>query len=247
MRASTAIIAILKRELAGYFATPLAYVFISIFLIASGAATFFLGGIFERGQADLQPFFTFHPWLYLLLIPALSMRLWAEEHKSGSIELLLTLPVTVWQAVVGKFLAAWIFCLIALALTFPIWLTVGYLGAPDHGVILWSYIASGLMAGAMLAIGATISALTHNQVIAFVIAGAISFVFLCAGTSVVLDLFQGWAPAVIVDLVRTLSLLTHFQSIVQGVVDGRDIVFFLSLIVFALYLNTLVLDRQKSA
>src|SRR5579863_2344555 len=177
---------IFRRELKSYFATPLAYVFIVIFLVMAGILTFFLGNFFERGQADLQPFFAFHPWLYLVLIPALSMRLWAEERKSGTIELFLTLPISVGEAVLGKFLAAWAFSGIALALTFPFWITVNVLGSPDNGVILASYLGSFLMAGAFLAIGAAISAACKNQVIAFVLSGTLCFVFIAAGSSIVL-------------------------------------------------------------
>ena len=154
---------IIKRELAGYFATPVAYVFIVVFLFLTGIFTFYMGSFFERGQADLQPFFSFHPWLYLFLIPAVSMRLWAEERKSGTIELLMTLPISVTQAVIGKFLAAWAFAAVALLLTFPIWITVNYLGEPDNGTILAGYLGSLLMAGSYLAIGSCISAVTRNQ------------------------------------------------------------------------------------
>jgi ABC-2 type transport system permease protein len=187
------IVTIAKRELAGYFATPVAYVFIVIFLLLASAFTFYLGGLYERGQADLAPFFTFHPWLYLFLIPAISMRLWAEERKSGSVELLLTQPVTLWQAVLGKFLAAWAFTALALALTFPIWITVNYLGSPDNGVILAAYIGSLLMAGGFLAIGSCMSALTRNQVVAFILAVVVCFAFLLAGFPLVLDAFRAGA------------------------------------------------------
>ncbi len=189
------VLTIFRREFVSYFTTPLAYVFIVIFLVMAGMLTFFVGNFFERGQADLQPFFAFHPWLYLVLIPALSMRLWAEERKSGTIELFLTLPIRMTEAVVGKFLAAWCFAGIALALTFPFWITVNLLGHPDNGVIVASYIGSWLMAGALLAIGACVSAATKNQVIAFVVTAAIAFVFTVAGSPVVLGLLQGWAPA----------------------------------------------------
>src|SRR5471032_3053228 len=185
---------IFKREFAAYFATPLAYVFIVIFLLSMGAFTFYVGRFFDNGIADLSVFFDYHPWLYLFLVPALAMRLWAEEKRSGTIELLLTLPVPVWQTVLGKFLAAWAFAGLALALTFPIWITVNYLGAPDNGVILASYIGSFLMAGAYLSIGAAISAATSNQVIAFVITLVVCFLFTAAGASAVMDAFQGWAP-----------------------------------------------------
>lgn len=238
---------IFKRELASYFATPVAYVFIVIFLILSGALTFHLGNFYERGQADLVPFFNFHPWLYLFLVPAISMRLWAEERKSGSIELLLTLPITMLQAVIGKFLAAWLFTAIALFLTFPLWITVNYLGSPDNGVIFAAYIGSLLMAGGFLAIGACISATTKNQVIAFIISVVICFAFLLSGFSIVLDFFRGWAPQYVVDAISSLSFLTHFSSINKGVIDLRDIIYFASLIGFWLYANAVVIEMKKAS
>ncbi|MDB0064504.1 ABC transporter permease subunit [Gammaproteobacteria bacterium] len=238
---------ILRRELSAYFATPVAYVFIVIFLVLSGALTFHLGGFYERGQADLAPFFNFHPWLYLFLVPAISMRLWAEERKSGNIELLLTLPITMAEAVVGKFLAAWLFTGIALALTFPLWISVNYLGDPDNGVILAAYIGSMLMAGGFLAIGACISATTKNQVIAFIISVVICFAFLLSGFSIVLDFFRAWAPQMVVDAIASLSFLTHFSSISKGVIDLRDIIYFISLIAFWLYANTVVIELKKAS
>lgn len=237
---------IMRRELRGYFATPLAYIFIVIFLVLAGALTFFVGGLLSRGQADLQPFFTFHPWLYLFLVPALSMRLWAEERRTGTIELFLTLPITMAEAVIAKFLAAWTFTAIALALTFPIWVTVNLLGNPDNGVILASYIGSLLMAGAFLAVGSMISATTKNQVIAFVVTTAVLFVFALAGSDVVLEVFRGWAPALVVDVVAGFGFLTHFQSIARGVIDLRDAIFFGSVIVVALYANALLVDLKKA-
>ncbi len=237
---------IIRRELESYFATPLAYVFIVIFLALAGALAFFLGNFFERGQADLQPFFTFHPWLYLVLIPALAMRLWAEERRSGTIELFLTLPISMTEAVIGKFLASWIFAGIALALTFPFWLTVNYLGNPDNGVILASYIASFLMAGAFLAIGASLSALTKNQVIAFVVTATVCFLFTVSGSPVVLGFFKGWAPAAVLGAVADFSFLTHFNAILRGVIDLRDVVFFASVIVFFLYANAVIVDLKKA-
>ena len=236
--------AVLKRELRSYFATPLAYVFIVIFLAMSSAFTFFLGNFYERGQADLASFFTFHPWLFLFLVPALSMRLWAEERKSGSIELLMTLPVEVWQAVVGKFLAAWLFTGLAIALTFPIWITVNYLGAPDNGVILAAYIGSFFMAGGFLAVGACISATTKNQVIAFILSVVVCFLLLLAGFDLVLNWFS-WAPQALVDAVASLSFLTHFTNISKGVIDLRDVVYFGLLIATCLYANTIVLQLKK--
>jgi ABC-2 type transport system permease protein len=237
---------ILRRELASYFATPLAYVFIVIFLLLANLFTFYLGGFYDRGQADLDPFFNFHPWLYLFLIPAISMRLWAEERKSGSIELLMTLPVTLPQAVWGKFLAAWAFAGIALVLTFPLWLTVNYLGAPDNGAILAAYVGSLLMAGGYLAIGACMSALTRNQVIAFILAVVVCFLFTLSGFSLVLDFFRGWAPPTIVDAIASLSFLTHFQSIAKGVIDLRDLVYFALVIAFWLAATAIVLDMKKA-
>jgi len=237
---------IFNRELAGYFATPLAYVFIVIFLVLSGVLTFFVGEFFERGQADLQPFFTFHPWLYLVLIPALSMRLWAEERKSGTIELFLTLPIRLAEAVIGKFLAAWCFGGIALALTFPFWLTVNFLGQPDNGVILAGYIGSWLMAGAILAIGACVSAATKNQVIAFVVAAAIVFVLTAAGTSTVLGAFRDWAPQWVVGAIADSGLFRHFNAIIRGVIELPDLVYFLSIMVTFLAANAILVDLKKA-
>lgn len=241
-----ALAAILRRELKSYFLTPVAYVFIVIFLILSNALTFYLGGFYERGQADLTPFFNFHPWLYLFLAPALSMRLWAEERKSGSIELLMTLPIEPWQAVLGKFLAAWLFTGIALALTVPIWLTVNYLGDPDNGVIFAAYLGSLLMAGGFLAVGSCISAATKNQVIAFILSVTACLVLLLASFSLVLDVFSSWAPQVLVDTIASLSFLTHFENISKGVIDIRDLVYFGLLIGVMLYANTIVLELKKA-
>jgi len=241
-----AIRAIAQRELKAYFATPLAYVFLVIYLALIGVFTFYLGGFFERGQADLAPFFNFHPWLYLFLVPAISMRLWAEERKSGSIELLMTLPVTMGQAVLGKFLAAWCFVGVALALTFPIWITVNYLGDPDNGVILTAYIGSLLMAGAFLAIGACISAANRNQVVAFIITVVVCFAFLLSGFPLVLDFFSGWAPQGLIDAIAGLSFLTHFNALSRGVLDLRDVVYFLLVIAAWLYANAIVLDMKKA-
>jgi len=241
-----AIKTVFRRELASYFATPVAYVFIVIFLVLAGMFTFYLGNFYERGQADLMPFFNFHPWLYLFLVPAVGMRLWAEERKSGTIELLLTLPITMWQAVAGKFLAAWAFIGIALVLTFPIWITVNYLGAPDNGVILASYVGSFLMAGAFLAIGSCVSACTRNQVIAFIITVVVCFLFLLAGFPLVLDVFSAWAPQGLVDAISGLSFLTHFISISKGVIDLRDLIYFLLTIAFWLYASAVVIDLKKA-
>ena len=237
---------VFRRELASYFNTPLAYVFIVIFLFLTGIFTFYLGNFFGRGQADLKPFFTFHPWLYLFLVPAIAMRLWAEERKTGSIELLLTLPLSLADAVLGKFLAAWAFTAIALACTFPMWITVTYLGEPDHGIIVAGYLGSLLMAGGYLAIGAAVSALTKNQVIAFVVSVVICFLFTVSGAPIVLDAFTAWAPQRTVDIVASLSFLTHFEAITNGVLDLRDIFYFVSMIGFWLFANLIIVDARKA-
>ena len=238
---------ITKRELKGYFATPLAFIFIVIFLALTGAFAFYVGGFFQRGQANLSVFFAFHPWLYLLLVPAVAMRLWAEERKSGTIELLMTLPISTTEAVLGKFLAAWLFTGVALALTFPMWITVNVLGDPDNGVILASYIGSFLMAGAFLAIGSCISALTKNQVIAFIVGATVCFLFTMSGLDLVLDFFRAWAPDMLVDTIASLSFLTHFQSVTKGMIDLRDLVFFVSITAFWLFANVVVVELKKTA
>ena len=238
-------VTIAKRELKSYFATPVAYVFILIFLALTGAFTFYLGNFFVRGQAELDAFFQFHPWLYLLLIPAVSMRLWAEERKTGTIEFLITLPVTTFASVLGKYIAAWIFTGIALLLTFPIWISVNFLGSPDNGVILGSYVGSFLMAGAFLAIGSCISATTKNQVVAFIITATICFLFTMSGLELVLNFFRLWAPDFLVQAIASLSFLTHFQAITNGVIDLRDILFFTSLISVWLFANILVVNQKK--
>jgi ABC-2 type transport system permease protein len=240
-----ATLTVARRELAAYFSAPLAYVFIVIFLALSGGLTFYVGAWLERGRADLQAFFDWHPWLYLFLVPAVGMRLWAEERKTGTIEFLMTLPVTTLDAVLGKFLAAWLFVGIALALTFPMWLTVDYLGQPDHGVILASYIGSWLMAGGMLAISAAVSALTRNQVVAFVLAAAVCFLFLMSGLELVQALFRGWAPDSLIATIASLSLLSAFDAISQGVIDLRALVLFGSLIAVSLFINTALVELKK--
>ena len=237
---------IFRREFASYFATPVAYVFICVFLLMTGLFTFQVSRIYEIGQADLSGFFLWHPFLYLFLIPALAMRLWAEERRSGSIELLMTLPVTLAEAVVGKFLAAWAFTGVALALTFPTWITVNYLGDPDNGAILAGYIGSLMMAGGFLAIGACLSATTRNQVIAFIVTVVVCFLFVAMGTPIVLNFLGNWAPAFLVDAVASLSVLTHFQSIAKGVVDLRAVLYFGMLIAFWLAANAVVLDLRKA-
>ncbi len=238
---------IFRRELGAYFSTPVAYVFIVIFLAVSGVFSFYLGAFLERGQADLRAFFVFHPWLYLFLLPAIGMRLWAEERKTGTIELLLSFPITLADAVLGKFLAAWAFTAIALALTFPMWITVAYLGQPDHGVIVAGYVGSLLMAGGYLAIASCLSAVTKNQVIAFVVAVVVCFLFTVSGAPMVLDFFAAWAPRTLVDAISSFSFIGHFNSILNGVIDLRDVVFFASLITVWLFANAIVVDFKKAA
>jgi len=235
-----------RRELNAYFATPVAFIFIVIFLMMSAFFTFELGNFYYRGQADLEPFFNYHPWLYLFLMPALSMRIWAEERKTGTIELLLTLPITTAEAVAGKFLAAWLFAGISLLLTFPMWITVNYLGNPDNGVILAAYMGSWLMAGAFLAVGVCLSATTRNQVIAFIVSVSVCLLFVLAGFSVVLGSFQGWLSPFWLDVIAQLSFLTHFQSISRGVLDFRDIVFFVVFMVCWLLATAILIELKKA-
>lgn len=237
---------VMKRELGSYFSTHLAYVFILIFLVLSGVFTFYLGNFYERGQADLLPFFNFHPWLYLFLVPALSMRLWAEELKSGSIELLLTMPVTIIEAVLGKFLAAWVFAGVSLVMTFPLWLTVNYLGNPDNGVIFSSYLGSWLMAGSFLAIGSCMSALSKSQVIAFILCGVVCLLFVLAGYPLVLNSIKAWVPLLLVDSVANLSFLTHFNSISRGIISLRDVLYFCSVQIVWLAATVVVIKARQS-
>ena len=234
-----------RRELAAYFASPLAYVFVVIFLVFAGGLTFYVGGFIERGQADLTAFFQFHPWLYLFLVPAIGMRLWAEERKTGTIEFLMTLPVSAAEAVAGKFLAAWLFTGLALLGTLPLWVTVAVLGQPDHGVIATAYLGSWLMAGGFLAISACVSAATANQVIAFVGAVAISFLFMMSGLDLVQAAFRGWAPDAVLQAVRDLSLLGNFEALSQGVIDLRNLFYFASLIGLALVINTAIVEMKR--
>ena len=237
---------VMRRGLTGYFATPVAYVFLIIFLVMTGVFAFYLGNFYERGFADLDSFFRFHPWLYLFLVPAISMRLWAEERRSGTIELLLTQPLTTLQAVLGKFLAAWLFIGLALVLTVPMWLTVNYLGDPDNGVILAAYLGSWLMAGGFLAIGSCMSALTRNQVVAFILSIVVCFMFLLSGLPMVMNLFNGWAPQIVLVGIANLSFLQHFADITKGVIDLRDLVYFALIIGFWLLANVLILDIKKA-
>jgi len=234
-----------RRELGGYFATPVAVVFIVIFLALQGVLTFNLGNFFERNQADLAPFFNFVPWVFLLLVPAITMRLWAEERRLGTIELLLTLPITQGQAVMGKFLAAWAFCAIALVLTFPFIITVNILGSPDNGVIATGYLGALLVAGSFLAIGAALSAATKNQVIAFVLAVSVCFLFAVASYPVVTDFLSRSSP-VLAEIARRVSVAERFQSFTRGIISLRDLIFFASFIGFWLFLNTVIVEHRKA-
>jgi len=239
-----AITTIAKRELASYFASPVAYVFLVIFLLLTGFLTFTAGAFFERGEASLGAFFAWHPWVYLVLVPAVGMRLWAEERRAGTLELLLTLPVTAWQAILGKFLACWLFLAIALALTFPVVVTVNVLGAPDNGAILAGYLGSLFLAGAYLAITCLTSALTRNQVIAFILAVVACLFLILAGFSPVTDLLVRWASPAVVDTVAAFSVVTHFDGFQKGVVDSKDLLFFLSVIGYSLFATGVVLRNR---
>ena len=237
---------IFDRELKGYFRTPLASIFLLVFLALSSGMTYFLGRFFERDQADLTAFFAWHPWLFLILMPAIGMRLWAEERRSGTIELLMTLPVTNTQLVIGKFLASWIFTLIALILSMPIWITVNYLGNPDNNVIFISYIGSWLMAGAFLALTSCLSTLTKNQVIAFIISSISGFILVMAGFGLVLSAVRSWAPIWLTETIRSMSFLSHFNRIQMGVFDFSTLLFFVSMIVFCLWINVQLVQIKKA-
>jgi ABC-2 type transport system permease protein len=238
---------ITKRELGAYFSSPLAYVFIVIFLLLCGFFTFMVGGFFERDQAALDhSFFDWHPWFYLFLVPAVGMRLWAEERRVGTIELLLTMPITAWQAIVGKFLASWLFLALALALTFPIVLTVNYLGSPDNGVILCAYLGSWLMAGAYLAVSCITSAMTRNQVVSFILSVVICLLLILAGFPPIIRLLEGMPWRWVVDTVTSFSVITHFDGFQRGVLDSRDLLFFLSVIVFSLFSTSVILRGHRA-
>ena len=241
------VLVIARRELGAYFGTPLAYVFAVIFVALTGAFAFYFGNFFDRGQADLQGFFLYHPWLYLILVPAVAMRLWAEERKSGTIELLMTLPIAPWEAIVGKFLAAWAFVGCCLILTFPMWITVNMLGSPDNGVIFTSYLGSFLMAGAFMAIGSCISALTKNQVIAFIVAAVICFLLVMSGVELVQNTARLVLPEFLVQAISTLSFLTHFDQIARGVIALPGLYFYLSVIAFFLFANVIIIEQKKAA
>lgn len=237
---------LVKRELGAYFTSPVAYVFLVIFLLLAGFFTFTAGSFFERGEASLAAFFAWHPWLYLVLVPAVGMRVWAEERRSGTIELLLTLPVAPWQAIVGKFLASWIFLAVALALTFPAIITVNVLGDPDNGMIVAGYVGSLLLSGAYLAITCMTSALTRNQVVALILSVVICLFLILAGFNPVTDLLVRWASPAVVDTVAAFSVITHFDAFQRGVIDSRDLAFFLSVIGFALFATGVIIRSHRA-
>ncbi len=237
---------IAKRELGGYFTSPVAYVFLVIFLLLAGFFTFTAGAFFERGEAGLAAFFAWHPWLYLILVPAVGMRLWSEERRAGTIELLLTMPVTTAQAIIGKFLASWLFLALALALTFPVIITANVLGDPDNGVIFTGYIGSLLLAGAYLAISCMTSAMTRNQVVAFILSVVLCLFLILAGFSPVTDLMVRWASPAFVDTVAAFSVMTHFDGFQKGVIDSRDLLFFLSVIGFALFATGAIIRGHRA-
>jgi ABC-2 type transport system permease protein len=237
---------IARRELASYFASPVAYVFLVIYLLLTGFFTFTVGAFFERGEASLISFFVWHPWLYLVLVPAVGMRLWSEERRAGTLELLLTMPVTAWQAILGKFLASWAFLAIALALTFPVVITVNLLGSPDNGIIVAGYLGSLLLAGAYLAISCMTSAMTRNQVVAFILAVVICLFLILCGFNPVTDLLARWASPAFVDTVAAFSVITHFDGFQKGVIDTRDLFYFLSVIGFALFSTGVILRNYRA-
>jgi ABC-2 type transport system permease protein len=246
MNAWTNIKAIMKRELGGYFTSPIAYVFLVIFLLLTGFFTFTVGNFFERGEASLVSFFTWHPWLYLFLVPAVGMRLWSEERRLGTLELLLTLPITAWQAIVGKFLASWAFLALALVLTFPVVITVNWLGDPDNGVIIAGYVGSLLLAGAYLAISCMTSAMTRNQVISFILSVMICLFLILAGYTPVTDLLTRFANPVVTQTIAAFSVMTHFEGFQRGVLDTRDVIFFASVIGFALFATGVIIRNQRA-
>ena len=246
MNAWSNIRTIIKRELGSYFVSPVAYVFIVIFLLLTGFFTFTVGAFFDRGEASLVSFFTWHPWLYLFLVPAAGMRLWSEERRLGTMELLLTMPITTWQAIVGKFAASWLFLALALALTFPVIITVNYLGAPDNGVIFGGYVGSLLLAGAYLAISCMTSALTRNQVVSFILSVVICLFLILAGYTPVTDLMTRWANPAFVETVAAFSVMTHFDGFQRGVLDSRDFIFFFSVIGFALFTTGVIIRGHRA-
>jgi ABC-2 type transport system permease protein len=237
---------IAKRELGAYFTSPVAYVFLVIFLLLTGFFTFTAGSFFERGEASLAAFFGWHPWLFLVLVPAVGMRVWAEERRSGTMELLLTMPIAPWQAIVAKFLASWLFLAVALALTFPAVITVNLLGTPDNGIIAAGYLGSLLLAGTYLAVTCMTSAMTRNQVVALILSVVICLFLILAGFNPVTDLLARWASPAFVDTIAAFSVVTHFDGFQRGVIDARDFVFFLSVIGFALFATGVIIRSHRS-
>lgn len=246
MSAWAVIRTIARRELAAYFESPVAYVFLVIFLLLAGFFTFTFGGFFERGEASLAAFFGWMPWLFLFLVPAVGMRLWSDERRLGTIELLLTLPVAVWQAILGKFLASWLFLAIALALTFPVVITVNVLGNPDNGVIACGYVGSLLLAGAYLAISCMTSALARSQVVSFILAVMLCLILIMVGFNPVTDLLARWASPAVVESVARFSVLTHFDGLQKGVIDTRDFLYFLSVMAFALFTTDVIIRSHRA-
>ena len=240
------VLTIVKRELGAYFTSPVAYVFLVIFLLLTGFFTFTAGNFFERGEASLAAFFGWHPWLYLVLVPAVGMRLWAEERRSGTLELLFTMPIATWQAIVGKFLASWLFIAVALALTFPAIITVNILGEPDNGIIVAGYLGSFFLAGTYLAVTCMTSAITRNQVVAFILSVVVCLFLVLAGFNPVTDLMTRWASPAVIDTVAAFSVVTHFDGFQRGVIDLRDLLFFLSVIGFALFATGVILRGHRA-
>ena len=232
-------------EIAGYFVSPAAYVFVIIFLVMSGFFTFMMSNFFKAADASLGAFFYWHPWLYLILVPALAMHLWSDEKRLGTNELLFTLPVTLFECVISKFLAAWLFIALALLLTFPMIGTVFYLGHPDINTILSGYLGSFLLAGSYLAIASFTSSISKSQVVSFIISVVICFFLILAGWPQVTDMLVEWAPRGLIDIVAAFSVWPHFQNMQRGIIDFRDILYFCSIIAFALFLCSLTLKNRK--
>ncbi len=238
---------IIKRELAGYFGSPVAYVFLVIFLVLCGFFTFYVSHFYEQEQADLRAFFEWHPWIFLFLVPAIGMRLWADERRTGTIELILTLPVTLPEVIVGKFIAAWLFIGLGLFLTFPLVLTVSYLGDPDLGAVFCAYVGSFLLAGAYLSVGSMTSSMTRNQVISFILSVIICLFLVLAGWPPVIEILSGWSPQWLINVISGFSFMPHFQSMERGVLDLRDIIYYISVIFFMLFSNGVVLQNRKAS
>ncbi len=239
------IFSIIKSEVRSYISSPAAYIFVIIFLILSGFFTFMVGNFFEAGQASLERFFVWHPWLYLILIPAIGMHLWAEERRQGTIEWLFTMPITLPQVVIGKFIAAWLIVAFALAMTFPMILSVYYLGNPDPGPIICGYLGSILMAGSYLAVTCFTSSLTRSQVISFILSVVICLFMIISGWPPVTGMLVEWAPQGLVDAIAYFSVIPHFTSLQRGVVDSRDLLYYLSVIIVALVMTGVTLKHHR--